>query len=100
MCLALLSVRQTPLSHVNLRSVQDRLPNAFITEAGGHKSIQPLIGQFTYYQVKTDGFEVRVSTLQEVDAHFADIRLTARQHPKRNLSVEQIRALDKVKFSD
>ena len=100
MCLALLSVRQTPLSHVNLRSVQDRLPNAFIAEDGSHKSIQPLIGQFAYYQVKTDGFEVRVSTLQEVDAHFADIRLTARQHPKRNLSVEQIRALDKVKFSD
>jgi len=94
------SVRQTPLSHVNLRAVQDKLPNAFVAEAASHKSIQPLIGQFVYYQVKPDGFEIRVATLQEVDAHFADLRPTEMQHPKRDLSVKQIRTLDKVRFSD
>ena len=26
-------VRQTPLSHVNLRAIQDQVPNAFISEA-------------------------------------------------------------------
>ena len=94
------AVRQTPLSHVNLRAVQDKLPNAFITKAASHKSIQPLIGQFVCYRVKPDGFEIRTATRQEVDAHFADIRPTETQYPKRDLSVTQIRALDDIEFAD
>ena len=30
-------VRQTPLSHVNLRAIQDKVPNAFIAEAWNHE---------------------------------------------------------------
>jgi len=94
------AVRQTPLSHVNLRAIQDKLPNAFITEAANHQSIQPLMGQFVYYRVRPDGFEIRAATRQEVDAHFANIRPTETQHPKRDLSVTQIRALDDIEFAD
>ena len=34
------SVRQTPLSHVNLRAVQDKVPNAFILNAAENEKIK------------------------------------------------------------
>ncbi|MCE2414596.1 hypothetical protein J4G07_11365 [Candidatus Poribacteria bacterium] len=52
-------VRQTPLSHVNLRAVQDKIPNAFIAKAWENKEIAPLIGRYVYYEVNADGFEIK-----------------------------------------
>ena len=45
------AVRQTPLSHVNLRAVQDGVPNAFIANAAEQDKIKSLIGKFVYYRV-------------------------------------------------
>ena len=93
-------VRQTPLSHVNLRAIQDKVPNAFIADAWENSTIAPLIGKYVYYKVKADGFEIREATLKEVETHFADLRPSKTQKPERNLSVTKILPLDDITFTD
>ena len=93
-------VRQTPLSHVNLRAIQDKVPNAFIAEAWKSEKIAPLIGKYVYYKVNADGFEIREATLKEVETHFADLRPPKAQKPKRDLSVTKILPLDDIGFAD
>ena len=93
-------VRQTPLSHVNLRAIQDKVPNAFIAEAWKNSSIAPLIGKYIYYKVNPDGFEIREATLKEVETHFADLRPSQTQKPERDLSVTKILPLDDIGFAD
>ena len=93
-------VRQTPLSHVNLRAIQDKVPNAFIAEAWKRERIESLIGKYVYYKVNADGFEIREATLKEVDRHFADLRPTETQKPERNLSLREILLLDDIRFAD
>ena len=92
--------RQTPLSHVNLRAIQDKVPNAFITEAWENKEIAPLIGKYVYYKVDTDGFEIREATRKEVETHFADLRPPQTQKPERDLSVTKILSMDDIGFAD
>ncbi len=93
-------VRQTPLSHVNLRAIQDKVPNAFIDNAWEKDRIKPLIGKYVYYKVNHDGFEIREATQAEVETHFAGIRPVNTQKPKRNLSIKQILPLDNIRFGD
>lgn len=93
-------VRQTPLSHVNLRAIQDKVPNAFISEAWKNRKIAPLIGKYVYYKVDADGFEIREATPKEIEAHFDDLRPKKTQIPECDLSVREIRPLDDIKFSD
>jgi len=93
-------VRQTPLSHVNLRAIQDKVPNAFIAEAWKSERIAPLIGKYVYYKVNADGFEIREATLKEVETHFADVRPSKTQKPERDLSVTKILLLDNIGFAD
>jgi hypothetical protein len=92
--------RQTPLSHVNLRAIQDKVPNAFITKAWENDAIAPLIGKYVYYRVNADGFEIREATLKEVETHFADLRPSKTQKPERDLSVTQVLRLDDIGFAD
>ena len=94
------AMRQTPLSHVNLRAIQDSVPNAFITGAAENKEINSLIGKFVYYKVTTNGYELREASVDEVDKHFAAIRPAKVQTPKRDLSVKEIKPLDKIGFED
>jgi hypothetical protein len=94
------AVRQTPLSHVNLRAIQDRIPNAFISKAAELEAVRPLIGKFVFYQVTAEGYKIREATSDEVDAHFVDLRPSKKQVPKQDLSVTRIRPLGDVKFSD
>ena len=93
-------VRQTPLSHVNLRAIQDKVPNAFIAKAWENKEIASLIGKYVYYKVDADGFEVREATFKEVETHFADLRPPKGQEPTRDLSVTKILLLDDIGFAD
>ena len=92
--------RQTPLSHVNLRAIQDKVPNAFITKAWENDAIAPLIGKYVYYRVNADGFEIREATLKEVETHFADLRPSKTQKPERDLSVTKVLPLDNIGFAD
>ena len=49
------TVPQTPLSHVNLRAVQDGIPNAFIRDALDKPSIAARIGNYIHYTVTEEG---------------------------------------------
>lgn len=93
-------VRQTPLSHVNLRAIQDKVPNAFIAEAWKSERIAPLIGKYVYYKVNADGFEIREATLKEVETYFAHLRPSKTQKPERDLSVAKILPLGNIGFAD
>lgn len=93
-------VPQTPLSHVNLRAIQDNSPNAYIAGASKLEAIAALIGKNVYYRVAADGYELREASIAEVDRYFADLRPTNPQVPVRDLSLTNILALDEIQFAD
>ena len=92
--------RQTPLSHVNLRAVQDNIPNAYIRNATQVDAIRNLIGRYVYFRVAADGYEIREASREEVENHFADLRPAEPQRPLRDLGVTAIRPLAQVGFAD
>lgn len=92
--------RQTPLSHVNLRAVQDKVPNAFLAGAIENPEIKALIGKYVFYKVGDSGYEIREASSEEVDKHFAAMRPTTEQVPPRDLTVKTIRAFDDIGFDD
>ena len=94
------AVPQTPLSHVNLRAVQDNIPNAFIRDALDDSNIDDLLGTHVHYQVTRSGYSLRAATKAEVDAHYESSRPAKAQTPERDLSVTGITALGSVRFGD
>tara|TARA_R110002094_G_scaffold16941_5_gene28485 strand:- start:288 stop:2729 length:2442 start_codon:yes stop_codon:yes gene_type:complete len=92
--------RQTPLSHVNLRAVQDNVPNAFVIGAETKPEITALIGKYVFYKVHDGGFELREAKADEVDGHFAAMRPSKQQVPVRDLTVKTIRAFADIGFDD
>lgn len=90
--------RQTPLSHVNLRAVQDGIANAFILGGAQHREIAPLIGKYVRYSVSGDDFEITEATVEEVNSHFEKSRPRNPQTPQRDLSVDEIGSLDAIAF--
>ena len=91
---------QTPLSHVDLRAKQNKIPNAFIRDALSNAEISSLVGQYVYYRVTDNAFELRGATKAEVDAHYESLRPKARQIPERDLSVQAITPLSEIGFED
>ncbi|MCK5940831.1 MAG: hypothetical protein KAI24_02580, partial [Planctomycetes bacterium] len=96
----LTACRQTPLSHVNLRAVQDDVPNAFVHGVADDPKVRALVGKFVRYAVTDGGYELREASQQEVDAHFEDLRPALPQVPPRDLSVREVRAFDEIGFDD
>ena len=94
------TVPQTPLSHVNLRAVQDGIPNAFISDALDKPAIDDLIGGYVRYEVTESGWELRAATPAEVDAHYASSRPAEAQTPQRDLTVTALIPLSQVGFED
>ena len=94
------TVPQTPLSHVNLRAVQDGIPNAFIRGALANAEIRELIGSYVHYAVTPGGWTLRAATRAEVDEYYASHRPTEAQIPQRDLSVTAITPLDEIGFDD
>ena len=94
------TVPQTPLSHVNLRALQDSLPNAFIREALDDEAIRDLIGSYVHYAVTDTGYSIRAATQAEVDAHYAASRPAEAQTPQRDLSVTSITPLSEIGFNN
>ena len=107
-------VPQTPLSHVNLRAVQDGVPNAYIGNALEDPTISGLIGRYVRFEVTTasavpdgrnDGrlratWSIREATDQEVTAHHAARRPAAPQTPSRDLTETTYKDLDDIAFAD
>ena len=94
------TVSQTPLSHVNLRAIQDDVPNAYIQGVLQIEEISSLIGSYVYFRVDADGYVIRETTLEEGEAHYADRRPADTQFAARNLSVTEFRPLDDIGFND
>ena len=94
------SVPQTPLSHVNLRALQDGVPNAFIPDALENDDISDLIGSHVYYQVTDTGYTIRAATQAEVETHFASSRPARTQTPQSDLTVTAITPLSDIGFDD
>ena len=94
------TVPQTPLSHVNLRAVQDGAPNAFIRGALEDSDIEGLIDSHVYYEVTSSGYSIRAATQAEVEEYYAALRPAESQTPQRDLSVTSITALSGVGFDD
>ena len=94
------TVRQTPLSHVNVRAVQNGIPNTYIRDALQHPGIAPLLGSFVRYEVTDEGWDLRAATPEEVDEHYESSRPTQAQTPQRDLSVTSITPLSNVRFGD
>ena len=95
------TVAQTPLAHVNLRAVQDGVPNAYIRDAlDDDGDIAGLVGSFVHYKVTEDGYTISAATRAEVDAHYSDSRPAQTQTPERDLTITQITDLDDIGFDD
>ncbi len=94
------TVPQTPLSHVNLRAIQNGTPNAFIRDALDDKAVIDLVGSYVYYRATAGGFTLRAATKAEVDAYHAASRPASVQVPQRDLSVQAITSLDDIEFED
>ncbi|MEM9547747.1 MAG: PEP/pyruvate-binding domain-containing protein [Bacteroidota bacterium] len=92
------SVVQTPLSHVNIRAIQDDLPNAFIRDPLLIDSISDLIEKYVYYRVDQDKYFIREATLEEVNEWYENIRPDEAQNPPLNLEYQDILPLDEVTF--
>jgi len=92
------SVVQTPLSHVNLRAIQDNVPNAYIADPLSNDAIASLLDGYIYYKVESDQYEIREATLAEVNEWYEDLRPTETQTPIRDLSITEIKPLDEVTF--
>lgn len=93
------SLLQSPLSHINLRAIQNKIPNAYVKEPLSIDSISSLIGQYIYYRVEPDKVYIRLATQQEIDEWYENIRPTEEQIPPLNLSHTNISALDDIDFS-
>ena len=94
------TVPQTPLSHVNLRAIQDGIPNAFIRDALGDGDITALLGSYVRYTVTEEGWELSAATPEEVETHYEASRPSHTQTPQRDLSVTGITPLSQIGFED
>jgi len=92
------SVIQTPLSHVNLRAIQDDVPNAYIADPLSIDSIVNLLNDYIYYKVENERFIIREATLTEVNDWYEELRPTEPQIPIRDLSITEILPLDDIEF--
>ena len=92
------SVIQTPLSHVNLRAIQDNVPNAYIADPLAIDSIASLLGNYIYYRVEAESYYIREASLDEVNEWYEALRPTEPQIPERDLSITEILPLDDIGF--
>ena len=94
------TVPQTPLSHINLRALQDGVPNAFIADALEDDYISDLIDSHVHYAVTETGYSIRAATQSEMDESFASSRPAQAQTPQRDLTVTSITPLSEIGFDD
>ena len=92
------SVIQTPLSHVNLRAIQNNIPNAFIKDPLAIDSIANLLNSYVYFKVEQDAYVIREASIEEVNDWFEDLRSPEIQEPPLNLDYQDILPLSEITF--
>ncbi len=93
------SVIQTPLSHVNLRAIQNNIPNAFIRDPLAIDSVFNLLDHYIYFRVEQESYFIREATLEEVNEWYEDIRPDKEQFPPLNLDYTTFLPLDEIGFT-
>ena len=94
------TVPQTPLSHVNLRAIQNGTPNAFIRDALTDEAVTDLVGSYVHYRATANGYTLRAATKTDVDTHHAASRPKQTQTLQRDLTKTSITPLSSVSFAD
>lgn len=89
---------QTPLSHVNLRALQDNIPNAFIRDPLTIDTIADLLEHYIYYKVEQSSYSIREATLEEVNEWHEKNRPKTEQIPPLNLDYTSILPLNNITF--
>ncbi|MGH1338694.1 MAG: PEP/pyruvate-binding domain-containing protein [Aureispira sp.] len=92
------SVIQTPLSHVNLRAIQDNVPNCFIRDPLAVDSITDLLNHYIYFKVEQGRYVIREATLQEVNDWFEELRPAEEQESPLNLYYRYVLPLEDITF--
>jgi len=92
------SIIQTPLSHVNLRAIQDKIPNAFIRDPLLNDSISDLLNKYVYFKTEQSNFILREATIDEVNHWYQSIRPSYNQNPPLDLSYTSILSLNDIEF--
>ncbi len=91
---------QTGLAHVNLRAVQDDVPNVYIPPALATTLVDPWLDSWVRMEVDGLFFELREATESEVNRHFEDKRPAQRQRPRLEISDTTIRPFSEIGFAD
>ena len=91
---------QTPLSHVNLRAIQDGVPNCYVRDATTDARITPLYDRFVRYEVSADTFSLRPATRAEAEDHFDALRPDSVRRFAADFGVRDIAPLDALGFAD
>ncbi len=94
------TVPQTVLSHVNLRAIQDGIPNAYIRDVLDEPNIDKLRDSYIRYEVAENGWTLRPAMPAEVDAHYESSRPAHEQIPQRDLLVKTITPLSQIGFDE
>ena len=94
------TVPQTPLSHVNLRAIQNGVPNAFVLDVFDKPGIDDLTGSYVRYVVTDSGWDLRAATFEEVETHYEASRPAHTQIPECDLTVTEIKRLSEISFDD
>lgn len=99
----LTTVPPSPLSHLNVLARSWGVPNAFAR--GADEAFRPLLGKFVRFEVRPDGFDVRLADSKEiVEAERREILHSELVTPKADLSFAALtplgvqRAADSVRF--
>ncbi|HSW60826.1 MAG TPA: PEP/pyruvate-binding domain-containing protein [bacterium] len=87
---------QTPLSHVNLLSINRGTPNMAYTKALEDESIRALEGKWAELVVSSDGFTIKASTKEAGEKFWEGARPPDIQKPEIDLTVKEILNVDDV----
>ncbi|HPS30541.1 MAG TPA: PEP/pyruvate-binding domain-containing protein [bacterium] len=87
---------QTPLSHVNLLSINRGTPNMAYTKALEDESIRALEGKWAELVVSSDGFTIKASTKEEGEKFWEGARPPDIQKPAMDLTVKEILNVDDI----
>ena len=101
------TVPQTPLSHVNLRAVQNGIPNMYVRDILRDHEALFLLDRYVRLEVVGRGaygsgveYSLRAATKEEADAHLEESRPAEPQAPERDLTVTEITPLSEIGFDD
>lgn len=91
---------QTQLSHVNLKAIQNKTPNAYIKGAATDPKLTALVGKVVCFEVTDEGYSIREASKQEADDFLESKRPSQITKLSRTLTVRTIKPLSSLKHTD